>query len=63
VQIQDVVIRWLASAMFAALGSVKDPASPPHLTVGEEFLDLGVVLHDSVERFQGLSAASLASHV
>lgn len=61
-QIQDVVIRRLAAAVLAALSSIKDPASSFHLTVGKQLLDLGIVLHHSVERLQRLSAASLAGH-
>jgi hypothetical protein len=62
VQIQDVVIDWLTPSVLGALSSVEDPASPPHLTVREQLLDLGVVLHHSVEGLQGFGAASLAGH-
>jgi hypothetical protein len=44
------------------LRSVEDPASPLHLSVGEQLFDLGIVLDDSVERLQRFSAASLAGH-
>jgi hypothetical protein len=62
VQVQDVVIGWRASVVIAALRSVENPASPLHLSVGEQLFDLGIVLHYSVERLQRFSAASLACH-
>jgi hypothetical protein len=62
VQVQDLVIGRRASVVLAALRSIEDPASPLHLSVGEQLFDLSIVLDDSVERLQRFSATSLAGH-
>jgi len=58
VQVQDVVIGRRASVVIAALRSVEDPASPLHLSVGEQLIDLDIVLRDSVEGLERFGAAS-----